>query len=158
VQYLPDGYNDDLLHKYGDVFQGSFAQLMFAPFEMPQPPPGLQRYLDHITTAGGKKGELSLAGWQNAELFVDGLKAAGPEFSRAKVIDAINRMTNWNADGINPGIDWTIAHTKDSDVGCFAIVKIDGGRFVPQFTEPGKPFVCLDRTQKDLPDKAPTKA
>jgi hypothetical protein len=140
------------------VFQGSLVVTQFAPFETVDPPQGIKDYLAHIEAAGGKKGEISLAGWQNAELFVEGLKAAGPDFSRAKVISAINQMTDWNANGINPGIDWTIAHTKDSDVGCVAVVKIDNSKFVPQFSDPGKPFFCLDRTQATLPDKAPTKA
>ena len=39
-------------------------------------------------------------GWLNADLFVDGLKAAGPDFSRQKLIDAINKMTDYKANGL----------------------------------------------------------
>jgi branched-chain amino acid transport system substrate-binding protein len=157
VQYLPNGYNYDLVKKFGDVMEGSLVLTQFAPFEVAQQPPGLVNYLSHIEKVGGKKGELSLAGWLNADLFVQGLKAAGPEFSRQKVIDGINQMTNWTAEGINPGVDWTTAHTGESSQGCVAVSKIENGAFVPQFGEPGKPFICFNRDDATLPDNPPTR-
>jgi len=153
LQYLPNGYNYDLVEKFSDVFAGSIVLTGFAPFEVEQPPAALTEYLKRIEKVGGKKGELSLAGWLNADLFVQGLKAAGPEFSREKVIDGINQMKNWTAEGIIPGIDWTIGHTADPDELCFAFSKIDNGKFVPQYGEPGKPFVCFDRNAANLPEK-----
>lgn len=156
VQFLPNGYNYETISKFKDVLQGSYVLTGFVPFESADPPKGLRDYLTQIAKVdGAKKGELSLTGWLNANLFVAGLKAAGPEFSRQKVIDGINAMTNWNADGINAGIDWTRAHTQTGDENCFALSKIDNGGFVPEFVEPGKPFICLDYSAKDLPDNPP---
>ncbi len=157
VQYLPNSYNFDLVKKFGDVLDGSLVLTQFVPFEASNQPVGLQNYLKYIDQAGGKKGELSLAGWLNADLFVQGLKAAGPEFSRQKVIDGINQMNDWTAEGINPGVDWTIAHTGDADEGCVAMSKIQNSGFVPQYGEPGKPFICFNRNDATLPANPPTR-
>jgi hypothetical protein len=51
-----------------------------------------------------EQNENSLAGWINAELFYEGLKAAGPDFTRQKIIGAINKMTDYTAGGLLPGI------------------------------------------------------
>jgi len=96
--------------------------------------------------------ELSLAGWMDADLFVRGLKGAGPEFTQQKVVDAINSSRNWTADGIGTGVDWTIEHDTAATESCFALVKIESGKLVPKFGEPGKPFVCLDNSDPNLPD------
>jgi branched-chain amino acid transport system substrate-binding protein len=158
AQYLPNGYDPELVAKYSDVLEGSYVGIGFAPFETPQPPQGVQDYLNWIGKVdGGKKNEISVAGWLNADLLYQGLKTAGPEFTQQSVTDAINQMTNWTANGITPGVDWTVAHDKDTDVGCTALVKIQGGKFVPQFGQPGKPFICLDHTQKTLPDQPQVK-
>jgi hypothetical protein len=79
----------------------------------------------------------------NADLFYQGLKAAGPEFTRQKVVDAINTMTDYRAGGLLPGIDWTTAHSRNPAQGCGVISKIRNGKFVPTFGKPGTPFVCF---------------
>ncbi len=38
-------------------------------------------------------------GWINAAMLVEGLKAAGPHFTQAKVVAALNKMTNDTAAG-----------------------------------------------------------
>jgi ABC-type branched-subunit amino acid transport system substrate-binding protein len=154
IQYLPNGYSPDLVQKYGDVLEGSYVGIGFVPFETQDPPQGTKDYLNWIGKVdGGKPNEISMAGWLDAELLYEGLKGAGPEFTQQKVIDAINQMTAWNANGANSPVNWTVAHTGDTNVGCTALVKIQGGKFVPQFGQPGKPFVCLDKTQTTLPQQ-----
>jgi hypothetical protein len=93
-----------------------------------------------------------MAGWLNADLFYKGLVAAGPEFTQQSVINAINQM-KWDADGLIAGIDWTVAHTEETPGDCYNIVKIEGGKFVPQYQQPGEPFVCFDATSETLPDQ-----
>jgi hypothetical protein len=82
---------------------------------------------------------------------VTGLKAAGPDFTRQKVIDAINQMTDYTANGLVPPIDWTTAHEDDQD--CMALLKIVDGKFKPVFGKKGKPFLCfaddLDKMPKN---------
>lgn len=152
VQYLLNGYDHELLSEFGDLFQGSYVLTFFTPFEVEDPPEGLQSYLDWMDRTGGEPNENSLNGWLDAALFVEGLRQAGPEFSRQSVIDAINEMTDWDADGLLPGVDWTIAHTQDPATTCEALSLVDGEEFVPSFGEPGRPFVCLDDSVTGIPD------
>jgi hypothetical protein len=87
---------------------------------------------------------------------VDGLKAAGPDFDRQKVIDAINAMTDWTGDGIAPPIDWTRRHTDYDDTGllCQAYVTITDSAFEANFSKKGKPFLCVDFTDPSAGLKA----
>ena len=43
--------------------------------------------------------EITVIGWIAAYQFVLGLKLAGPEFSQAKVIDALNTQTDVTVNG-----------------------------------------------------------
>jgi hypothetical protein len=72
---------------------------------------------------------------------VTALKAAGPDFTQQKVIDAANQLTDYTAKGFLAPVDWTTAHENDYD--CSAIMKIVDGEFKPVFGKPGKPFVCF---------------
>jgi hypothetical protein len=60
-------------------------------------------------------------------------------------------MTDYTAGGLLPGIDWTTAHKQVPPQGCGVLSKIQHGKFVPTFADPGKPFVCLQANP--LPDK-----
>lgn len=154
VQYMQQGYDHDMVSQFADLFEGSYVLTWFQPFEVEQPPPAMQDYFEWIEKVGGERSELSMVGWLNADLFVRGLKAAGPEFTRQKVIDAINSMDYWTADGLIPGIDWTYSHEREPEVGCYAISKIEDGKFVPQFGEPGKPFMCFDLPSRSFEPQA----
>jgi len=144
VQSLPNGYDHQLLSEYGDLFEGSYVRTDFTQFELEDKPQGLQDYLAAMEKSGKEPTENSTVGWLNANLFVEGLKAAGPNFSRQSVIDAINKMTDYNADGMLSGVNWTTAHTQDaSDTRfCQFFSKIEDSQFTMAFSQPGKPFVC----------------
>jgi branched-chain amino acid transport system substrate-binding protein len=148
-QYLPNGYDHEFLQQFGDLFEGSVVRLDFAPFETPKAdqPKGLDDFLTQMKKTGKTPTENAAVGWINANMFVDGLKAAGPAFTRQKVVDALNKMTTWNGNGITSPIDWTKRHTSiDLNHDCAAYVKIENSKFVPAFTKNGKPFTCLDST------------
>ncbi len=140
----------------GQFFEGSYVQTFFTPFQVKNKPAGLKAFLKWIKKTGGPQTENALAGWANADLFYQGLKAAGPDFTRQKVIDAINQMTNYTAGGIYTSQDWTIAHKQDPAQGCFVMSKIHNGTFVPSFDTADKPFTCLELNP--LPDKLQSKA
>ena len=156
IQYLPNSYNQKFIEENAPFFQGSYALTFFTPFEVKDKPKGLKDFQKWMKKAGFEQNENSLAGWINADLFYQGLKAAGPEFTRQEVVDAINAMTDYTAGGLLPGIDWTIAHQQKPPQGCVVLSKIENGRFVPSFGEPGKPFICLQANP--LPDKLQSKA
>jgi hypothetical protein len=150
-QYLPNAYNQKFISDNAPFFQGSYALTFFTPFEVKQKPKGLQDFQKWMKKGGFEQNENSMAGWINADQFVTGLKEAGPDFTRQKVIDAINAEKNFTAHGLLAPIDWSIAHQADQPQGCTVLSKIDNGKFVPSFGQPGKPFVCFQANP--LPDK-----
>ncbi len=153
IQYMPNAYDYDFLEENGDLFEGSYVLTQFVPFEAEDPPPAMDDYLEWIEEVGGTVGELSLSGWIAADMFVTGLRAAGPEFSQQGVIDGLNQLTDYNAEGLIPPLDWTVEHTGDSGRACSALSIIEDGAFVPQFGEPGEPFICFDTTATELPEE-----
>jgi ABC-type branched-subunit amino acid transport system substrate-binding protein len=144
IQYLPNAYDQELLDEFGDLFEGSYAYTSFVPLEVEDEPEGMTQYREWMEKTGGTVAENSLVGWLNAALFVEGLRQAGPDFSRQKVIDAINSETNWTADGLLSGVDWTTSHTTRADENCTATLKIEDSTFVPQTGPDGETFVCFD--------------
>ncbi len=158
-QYVQMGYDYDLVSTYAKEFEGSIVMTQFVPIESPDKPKGLQDYLTWIDKVpGAKRGELSVAGWLAADMLVRGLALAGPDFTRQKVVEALNGLTNWSADGFTPGWDWTVVHTADMTVACQAFSKVHDGKFEPAFAEPGKPFTCFDNNDASIPDKPRHKA
>jgi len=144
VQFLPNAYDHEFLDEFGDLFEGSFVRTDFVQFEAKEHPKGLKTYLDQIEEAGLEPSENSLVGWLNADLFVTGLREAGPRFSRQKVIDGINKLRDYDADGIIGGVDWTKLHTSVAKPGesCQFLSQIRDSKFDPVLSKPGKPFVC----------------
>jgi branched-chain amino acid transport system substrate-binding protein len=155
VQWLPNAYNHKFIAENAPFFEGSYALTFFTPFEVKQKPKGLRDFQKWMKRGGFEANEYSIVGWINADLFVTGLRAAGPEFTRQKIVDEINKMRDYTAQGILPGIDWTVAHQGTQPLGCTAFSKIHDGKFQPAFGEPSKPFVCLQLDP--LPDKLQSK-
>ena len=151
VQYLPNAYNQKFISENAPFFQGSYALTFFTPFEVKQKPKGLKDFQKWMKKGGFEQNENSMAGWINADQFVTGLKEAGPDFTRQKVIDAINAEKNFTAHGLLAGLDWSVVHQADQPEGCTVLSKIENGKFVPSFGQPGKPFVCFQ--SNPLPDK-----
>ncbi len=150
-QYLPNAYNQKFIEENAPFFQGSYALTFFTPFEVKQKPKGLKDFQKWMKKNGFEQNENSMAGWINADQFVTGLQEAGPDFTRQKVVDAINAEKDFTAHGLLAGIDWSVSHQAEQPEGCNVISKIDNGKFVPSFGQPGKPFVCLQLNP--LPDK-----
>lgn len=151
--YLPNAYDQEFIAKFGDLFEGSYVLTQFTPFELAVQPPGLQRFSTWMQKSGKDRSEIALAGWISADMLVAGLRAAGGNFTRQRVVDALNRMTDYDADGILPGIDWTIAHRDDSPQICYLLLEVVHRKLVPRFGESGKPFICFDRDAQRLPDE-----
>jgi hypothetical protein len=150
IQSFPNAYEHDFVKENAEFLNGNYLFTLFAPLETKPAPEGVKLYTKWLKKTGGKDTENTVFGWINANLFVDALKAAGPDFTRQKVIDAANQMKNFTAKGLLSGVDWTTAHENDYD--CAAIMKIVDGKFKPVFGKPGKPFVCFSDTATKLPN------
>ncbi len=152
--YLPNGYDQAYVDEFADVLEGSYVGIQFWPFEVTEDrPEALDDYFEWMEKVDGPTNEISMTGWLAADMFVTGLRAAGPEFTRQSVIDALNELDAYDAGGIHADIDWTRQHTDQNEEACFSILQIVDGTFEPQFGEPGKPFVCLSNEADELPDE-----
>ena len=149
-----EGYSYDFLQRFGSKLDGLYLSLSEQPFEDPQPSVGLKQFMDAMAKGGHSLNKVALAGWENADLFVTGLKKVGRNLTRQKLIDAINTTTNWTAHGINSGVNWKVDGHKivKNGLDCSSYVKVENGKFVPVFGKPGHPFVCLKGNAKSLDD------
>jgi ABC-type branched-subunit amino acid transport system substrate-binding protein len=141
--FLPNAYNPDFMAKNGSFFEGDIVLVQEAPLETRPLFPALKSFITWMDKAGFQKNENSLIGWVNADELVTGLRAAGPDFTQQKVIDALNHMTAYDAGGLIGPIDWTRQHTdKNPPISCGAVLQVHDGKFVPMFGDPGKPLLC----------------
>jgi ABC-type branched-subunit amino acid transport system substrate-binding protein len=155
IQYLPNGYDHEFMEENGRLFEGSIVRSAFAPFETKPRPKGLKQYLRWMKKRDDRTTENATVGWINAATFVEGLRLAGPDFTRQKVIDGLNQLTDWDADGLIAPIDWTTQHVDNRPPRtCNAYSEIvEDGEFEPVFGKRGKPFICFREGLTELPEK-----
>jgi len=103
TQYLPNVYNHRFIKENARFFEGSYTATFFTPFEVKQKPKGLKDFQKWMKSGDFDENESSLAGWINADLFYQGLKAAAPKFTHQKVVDETNKITDYTAGGLLPG-------------------------------------------------------
>jgi hypothetical protein len=87
----------------------------FRPFEADPGDSGLKDFTTWMGKTDADLTENAMIGWIDADLAYQGIKAAGPSFSRASVITATNKMTAYSADGIINPIDWTRQHESPTE-------------------------------------------
>jgi branched-chain amino acid transport system substrate-binding protein len=161
VQQLPNAYDHAAMAASGGVFNGSYINPQYVPWEATPQSPATKEFLDYAHAHNVTTVELSEDGWLMGEMFLDGLKLAGPEFTKQKVIDALNTQTAESPGGLIVPIDWTKAHSDPTNnlavrgkYECDAVMKIVDNKFVPQFTEPGKPWICFNpNPSAPIPDQ-----
>lgn len=155
--YAPEGYDPSGVAAFKGDLDGIYFSTAFVPFEVPEAAEGMADFLKWMKIIGKTPNEQALAGWVGADLMVAGILAAGPEFTRDSLIEAINKMENFTAHGAVPGTDWTVQHSASGDVNCVAYVLVEDGKYVPKFGEEGKPFSCFVGP-KGVPEKLPKEA
>jgi ABC-type branched-subunit amino acid transport system substrate-binding protein len=159
-QYWPNGYDAETLKKFSDVMEGVYFSSFFTPFEAASTSVGLRQFLAAMAKyePGKPIAEVSLAGWVNADLFVQGLRMIGPDVTRAKLTNAINSIRNFTANGVFPAkdpIDWYYRHhvlPRQPSPDCTAYLQVQHGKFVPILGTPTDPFVCIDHNAPVLPN------
>jgi branched-chain amino acid transport system substrate-binding protein len=155
--YHPNTYDQDFVKQAGDLFEGDYVGVGFRPFEA-APQEGVDTFKEWMGKTDADINELAMTGWIAAATAYDGLKAAGPDFDRAKVISASNeKLTAYTADGIHPPIDFSRQHepptqddpgTHGNDPDCFAFVKIHDGEFSVVGNK-AKPWTCWPGDTRD---------
>lgn len=151
VQHMPQGYDASYVSENAEVLEGNYIVPQFTAFEHEPQPETMQQFLEWIDKTGAEPVELAMQGWIAARQFHEGLKLAGPQFDREKVIAALNGVTDFTADGMIVPIDWTRQHEDPAEnpdargaLSCANFVQVSGGEMVSVFAEDGKPWVCFD--------------
>jgi hypothetical protein len=80
-----------------------------------------------------------LYGWASAMLFVQALKAAGPNPTRAGLLAQLNKVTSFNAGGLTP----TANPAKNLPSKCFLIAQFKNGVWTRVAPSPKSGFVCM---------------
>ncbi len=150
-QFWPTGYDAEALNKFPDLYEGVYFRAGFVPFENAAMSPGMTQFLDEMKKRkpNTKISEVVLAGWINADMFVTGLRAAGKDLTRQKLIDSINKITDYTANQAESPVNWTIAHTGASPTDCDAYLQVKHGKFTPIFKQP---FVCYPHQSPTVPN------
>jgi ABC-type branched-subunit amino acid transport system substrate-binding protein len=157
-----NGYDRSVLQQYGALLNGTVVLVQHVPFEakdsFPGVYPGLETYLSTMAKyqPSAAYDEVALDGWINAAQFVAGLRAVGHDLTQAKLVAAINKMTDFTAGGLMPPVDWTKAHSQAAPPYCSSYVEVQSGKFVPAFVQgQSSVFTCFNRGS-DTPVTPPT--
>ena len=138
VTIFPGGYDPLALASGGAGFEDAYFGLEFVPFEISTP--GYEAY----EAAMGDRpiGQVPMTGWLSADIFIQGLEAAGVECpTREAFINNLRLEEHYDADGLLLPIDFS--EQFGTQFQCVFYVQVQDGAFVPQFDgEPvcGEPF------------------
>jgi branched-chain amino acid transport system substrate-binding protein len=147
IQYLPNGNDSAFIKKNGGFFQNSIVISQVAPTQTKPQFTALKQYVAQMKKLGKPLTENAEIGWVNADQFVTGLEAAGPNFTRQKVIDVTNKETSFDANGMLAPLDWTQQHTNlHYPLSCQALLKVNNSKLETTLTPPGKPYICWKNT------------
>lgn len=155
-----DGYDRTLLSQAYPYMNDVYVLIQHIPFDAvsayPDAYPGLSLYFAQMQASGYGSDEgddVALAGWESANLFVEGLRAAGKNPTRASVLKALNKITSDvggpKGDGVTAPVDWKTAHTKPRSPACVTFVKTadtsssSAAKFVMAFNDGSDPWVCF---------------
>jgi ABC-type branched-subunit amino acid transport system substrate-binding protein len=161
---LPNSYDRAFIMANKAYFQGAYDTAQFTPLEATPQIPEQQLFQQWMANTHKPIAELSVQGWIAANQFVTGLKLAGPDFSRAKLVAALNSQKEISAHGFIAPINWSTGHTPpdkrpataSDGLDCWPWVQINNGVFEPAFGSPGKPWVCFTNASVRWGDPTPS--
>jgi branched-chain amino acid transport system substrate-binding protein len=153
VQSLPNGYDANFVSDNAARLEGDIVMLQFVALEVRPRTPEIQNLYKYTGEIGVPVSELTVYGWVLASELYAGLAGAGPNFSQAAVVNALNRITAFSDNGFIPPVDWTKGHVdpeKDPEAlgehDCGNAVIVRNGKFVPYASTPDKPWTCFNRS------------
>lgn len=146
--YAPQGYDKETIADLGSDLDGFTLPIQFVPFELAKGNKGMTEFLAAMKARKLNPTENLLVGWVSAGLLAEGIKASGKNFTQKTVVDEINKLTAWTSDGMIAPVNWQHEHgpAQPGDIGCFAYILANDGKFTPAYGQPGKPLVCFPAT------------
>jgi branched-chain amino acid transport system substrate-binding protein len=144
-----DGYDLSTLEKYSSLMQNTYFLVQHVPFQagsqFPGEFPGLAKYIATMNRyePAYTYNEVAMEGWLSAALFVQGLRAVGPDPTQQKLISAVNHISDFTADGLTTPVNWAIAHTVVTSPSCETFVEAKGDTFRVVFNQGKDIWVCF---------------
>lgn len=144
-----DGYDQSTLNQYSSLMQGTYFLVQHVPFQaekqFPGEFPGLQKYISVMNKyePAYTDNEVAMEGWLSAALFTAGVRAVGPDLTQKKLVDAINKITDFTGDGLTSPVNWKYAHTIPTPPTCYSFVETVGDSFRVVFNRGKAIWVCF---------------
>jgi len=157
VQVWMDGYDRGVIQNHNMLGKTYFI-LQHVPFEAaatyPTAYPGLNLYIKWMAKSGHttqQYDDVALMGWESANLFTLGLRAAGASPTQAAVVNAINKIKNDTGGGVGTPTNWTTAHSTSTSPSCITYVSVSNAgtssaKFVQAYNTGKNPWVCYPLT------------
>lgn len=93
----------------------------------------------------------SVYGWTSAELFVQALRAAGPHPTRPLLLAALNKITNFEGNGLVPNSN----PAQNVPTNCFLLAQVQKGKIVRVAPTPSSGFDCSSHSFLPVPGYKP---
>jgi ABC-type branched-subunit amino acid transport system substrate-binding protein len=131
-------YGKKFLQLAGPAAEGTKVGLIFAIPEEAATNPAIAALATWYgrTAPGADLDFFSILSWVAADLFVNALKAAGPDPTQAKIIAELQKVTAYTGNGLVG----TINPAQKKAPACFHVIEVQGGKWVKTF--PGQGFQC----------------
>jgi len=135
------GYNSKLVELLGDTANGWSNHIDYVPMLNPDEParsPALKEFLtwNNRVYPGASIDLFPVTGWANAALFVEALRATGPDVTRQRLMASLDAIKTTDGGGMRAPLDPRTGTTE----GCFAIVRVEGRKWVRE--HPSSGFEC----------------
>ncbi|MCK9898321.1 ABC transporter substrate-binding protein [Frankia sp. AgB32] len=119
------GYDRDLLRTAGPDLAGVLLPVGYRPFEAGGAPiarylDAMHRYAPQVTNPAQESGIMS---YIDTDLFLRGLRAAGPCPTRASFLAGMRTLTHYDADGLIPPINVVTAQRHPTS--CLAVLRVN---------------------------------
>jgi branched-chain amino acid transport system substrate-binding protein len=151
-----DGYSQSVIKANPTVMNGVVFEEGHVPFEaatqFPGAFPALQQYITTMQHYYPQYvyDDTAIQGWINAEQFVTGLKAIGRNVTQNRLVDAINKETDFTAGGLVAPVNWLTSHNSAIPPYCAASVEDENGTTSVIFNHGDSVFICLG-ANSDVP-------
>jgi ABC-type branched-subunit amino acid transport system substrate-binding protein len=135
VVILPEGYDARVAAVAPSALDRAYFVIDWRPFELPVPVDDTFRQALKQVDPAEYPGQLAMVGWLSADVFIRGLKEAGPTCpTRQAFITNLRLVTDYTADGLLPPTNFGQLFAKMPL--CFYYVQLVGHRFIPSGDQP----------------------
>lgn len=133
-------YDPGFVELAGDAAEGNYVFVSTKMLEEASGNPEMALYVDWLnkTAPGAEPDFFGLYAWSSATLFVDHMRALGPDPSRAALLEKLKGTSSWDGHGLH-GAQQVGAKTSTT---CLLYMQIKGGKFVRSYPQGANTLDC----------------